>query len=147
MFPVGFKPPSKQRDQSPYAMLPWTNAFFCHQQGLAKTHEGFEAGFTPEFWNTLTEAQRAKFTQGKLEASRSFLLEAQARHRQDSSNYILRLTKVVGASAFRDQMNVLLERRGGILDVVWDSMVHTKATPTDALRDARKNAVRMFPLR
>jgi hypothetical protein len=143
LFPVGFKPPPEPLP-SPYKMLPWTNEFFCQQQGLAKVGEGFDGGFRPDFYNNLTKAQRARFGPAQLQSSKTFLLEAQARHRQEESTYMLRLTQAVGCTGFREQMNVLLTRKGGILDVVWDAMVQKRATPTDALRDARKNAVRVL---
>ncbi|KAG8736462.1 hypothetical protein FRC10_009304 [Ceratobasidium sp. 414] len=139
-FPAGFQPPKDPND-SPYNALPWTNAYFCQQLGLAKIGEGFDGGFTEEFQSRLSRPMMANFDSKRLDSARHWLREVQSRHRQDAKTYITGMTRIPGSKEFAQAMKVLIDIPDGIRDVTWNTMVIRKATPADALRDARFNAV------
>ncbi|KAG8701566.1 hypothetical protein FRC08_004020 [Ceratobasidium sp. 394] len=136
-FPAGFPPP-RDDSGSPYQNLPWTNAYFCQQVGLAKVGEGLEGGFTEEMWNKMSPTQRGFFDEEGLKSARHWLTEIQKRHREDPKTYMIGMTHIPGSKEFTRAMKVLIDLRVGV--IVWDTMVLMKATPADALRDARFNA-------
>ncbi|KAG8702956.1 hypothetical protein FRC08_003148 [Ceratobasidium sp. 394] len=139
-FPAGFPPPKDPND-SPYNTLPWTNAYFCQQLGLAKLGQGFDGGFTEEFQSRLSESAIANFGTEKLDSARHWLREVQRRYREDPKTYVMGMSHIPGSKAFAHAMKVLIDIPGGVRDIIWNTMVLKKATPADALRDVRLNAV------
>ncbi|KAG8721160.1 hypothetical protein FRC09_008339 [Ceratobasidium sp. 395] len=134
MFPLGF--PAPPSSSLPYSGLPWSNQYWCQQNGLT-VGLGLDGGLSQEELDTLTPADRAKFSPAALANARLFVCEIQSRHRQNKATYTSGMNKAPGYAAFREAMLVLMNKRGGIHDRLWEAMVSRKATPADALRDAR----------
>ncbi|KAG8737462.1 hypothetical protein FRC10_008165, partial [Ceratobasidium sp. 414] len=134
MFPVAFPPPPA--NASPYSDLPWTNSYWCAQQGLT-VGQGLDGGLSGVVLKGLSKAYQNHFATKQVAEAKVFLREIQARHRQKEKTYRQGMDQAPGYTAFRGAMLVLINRPGGIHDTIWNAMVDKRATPVDALRDAR----------